>query len=105
MTNSPDSWYFWSLGHKDADFITLMEDVTVRYNGSWKYILERRSVAHDRELQSALAKMENQGGVMCTEGMVSFATTHFVFLENFPHVYDERCIGVFCEDMWPTVRR
>ena len=26
----------WALGHKDADIITLMEDGSVRYNGSWK---------------------------------------------------------------------
>ena len=26
----------WSLGHKDADIIIIMEDGNVRYNGSWK---------------------------------------------------------------------
>ena len=55
----------------------------MRCNGSWKYSPEGRSVANDRELQSALAKMKNQGGVMCTEGMVSFATTHLYFWKNF----------------------
>ena len=48
----------WSLGHEDADVITLMEDGNVRYNGSWKFSPEGHSVANDHELQSALAKME-----------------------------------------------
>ena len=74
----------WSLGHKDADVITLMEDVSVSYNGSWKCCPEGRSVANERELQSALAKMKDQGGVMCTEGMVSSTTTHFYILGKFP---------------------
>ena len=59
-----------SLGHKDADVITLMEDGNVRYNGSWKYSPEGRSIANDHELQSALAKMKNtkpkvQGCLAC----------------------------------------
>ena len=49
----------WSLGHKDADVITLVEDGNVRYNGSWKYSPQGHSVANDHELQSALGKMKN----------------------------------------------
>ena len=48
----------WSLGHKDPDIITLMEDENVRYNGSWKYSPEGRSAGKDHELQSALAQMK-----------------------------------------------
>ena len=46
----------WALGQKDADIITLMEDGSVRYNGSWKYSHERRSETNDRELQDALGR-------------------------------------------------
>ena len=49
----------WALGHKDADIITLMEDGSVRYNGSWKYSPERRSETNDRELQDALKLIKN----------------------------------------------
>ena len=42
----------------DADVITLMEDGSVRYNGSWKYSREGRSVANDHEFQNALGKMK-----------------------------------------------
>ena len=49
----------WSPGHKDADIITLMEDGSVRYNGSWKYSPEGRSAENDCELQSAPEKMRN----------------------------------------------
>ena len=33
----------WTLGHKDVDIITFMEDGSVRYNGLWKYSPEGRS--------------------------------------------------------------
>ena len=64
----------WALGHKDADIITLMEDGSVRYNCSWKYSPEGRSVANDHELPSALAKMKNtkpkvQGCLACAHGI------------------------------------
>ena len=36
MTKHPKFLVGWSLGHKDADVITLMEDGNVSYNGSWK---------------------------------------------------------------------
>ena len=48
----------WSLGHKDADVITLVEDGNVRHNGSWKYSPQGHSVANDHELQSALGEDE-----------------------------------------------
>ena len=48
----------WPLGHKDADIITLMEDGSVCYDGSWKYSPEGRSDANVHEHQSALAKMK-----------------------------------------------
>ena len=50
----------WALGHKDVDIITLMEDGSVRYNGSWKYRPEGRSDANDHELQNALGKLKNE---------------------------------------------
>ena len=64
----------WSLGHKDADIITLMEDGSVRYNVSWTYSPEGRSAENDHELQSALAKMKNtkpklQGCFACEHGI------------------------------------
>ena len=64
----------WALGHNDADIITLMEDGSVRYNGSWKYGPEGRSHANDHELQSALAKMKTtkpkvQGCSACERGI------------------------------------
>ena len=46
------------FGHKDADIVTLMEDGSVRYDGSWKYSPEGRSDAKVHEHQSALAKMK-----------------------------------------------
>ena len=46
----------WALGHKDADIITLMEDGSVRYNGSWKYSPEGHSDANVHELQSAITR-------------------------------------------------
>ena len=48
----------WALGHKDADIITLMEDGSVWFHGSWKYSPEGRNAANDHELQNALAKMK-----------------------------------------------
>ena len=72
----------WSLGHKDADISTHMEDGNVRYNGSWKYSPERRSTEKDHELQSALAKMKTtkpkvQGCVVCEQGInVSLGRKH-----------------------------
>ena len=64
----------WALGHKDADIINLMEDGSVRYNGSWKYSPEGRSDANVHELQSALTKMKNtkpkvQGCLACEHGI------------------------------------
>ena len=58
----------WALGHKDADIITLMEDGSVRYNGS-----KGRTDANVHELKSALAKMKNtkpkvQGCLACEHG-------------------------------------
>ena len=41
MTNSPDCLVGRPLGHKDADIVTLMEDGSVRYDGSWTYSPER----------------------------------------------------------------
>ena len=49
----------WALGHKGADIVTLMEDGSVRYNGSWKYSPEGDMDANVHELQSALMKMKN----------------------------------------------
>ena len=49
-----------ALGHKDTDIITLMQDGSVRYNGSWKCSLEGCSVANDHELQNALGKKKTQ---------------------------------------------
>ena len=72
----------WSLGHRDADIITLMEDGSVRFNGSWKYSPERRNAEHVHELQSALAKMKNtkpkvQGCLECAHGInVSLGRKH-----------------------------
>ena len=54
----PRFLFGWALGHKDADIITLMEDASVRYNGSWKYSPEGRTVANDHELQNALGRMK-----------------------------------------------
>ena len=61
-------------GHKDADIINLMEDGSVRYNGSWQYSPERRNDANVHELQSALAKMKNtkpkvQSCLACEHGI------------------------------------
>ena len=53
-TNNPD---FWSVGHL---VITLMENGSVRYNGSSKYSPEGRRVANDHELQNVLGKMKTQ---------------------------------------------
>ena len=59
-----------------------MDDGSVRYNGSWKYSPERRSVANDRELQNALGKMKNtkpevQGCLACERGInVSLVRKH-----------------------------
>ena len=55
----------WALGHMDADVITLMEDGSVRYHGSWKYSREGRSVANDQEFQNALTKMKNHQNQRC----------------------------------------
>ena len=49
----------WAHGHKDADIITLMEDGSVRYNGSWKYSAEGRSETSEHELQDDLKLMTN----------------------------------------------
>ena len=54
MTNSPD---LWSVGH--ADIITLMEDGSVRHNGSWKYRPEGRNDANVHELHRALTNLKN----------------------------------------------
>ena len=72
----------WALGHKDADIVSLMEDGSVRYNGSWKYSPEGRSVANDHELRIALAKMKNtkpkvRGCLACEHGVnVKFGRKH-----------------------------
>ena len=69
----------WSLGHKDPDIITLMEDENVRYNGSWKYSPKGRSARKDHEFQSALAKMNKhvQGCLACEHGInVSLGRNH-----------------------------
>ena len=50
----------WALGHKDADTITLIEDGSVRYNDSWKYSPEGRSVANVHELQTALGERKTR---------------------------------------------
>ena len=56
MTNSPGFLVGRPLGHKDA--VTLMEDGSVRYDGSSAYSPETRSDANVHEHQSALAKMK-----------------------------------------------
>ena len=72
----------WSLGHRDADILTLMEDGSVRYNGSWKYSPDGRNVANDHALENALAKMKNttrkvQGCQACGHGInVSLSRKH-----------------------------
>ena len=72
----------WALGHKDADIITLMEDGSVLYNGSWKNSPEGRSDANVHELQSALTNMKNtkpkvQGCLACEYGInVSLGRRH-----------------------------
>ena len=52
------------LGHKDADIVTLMEDGSVRYDGSWNSP-EGRSDANVHEHQSALAKMKKTRNQRC----------------------------------------
>ena len=73
------------LGHKDADIVTLMEDGSVRYDGSWKYSPEGRSDANVHEHQSALAKMKKtrnqrcQGCLACEHGItVNLGRKHTV---------------------------
>ena len=46
----------WALGHKNADIITPMEDGSVRYNSSWKY------------MQTSM-KPKVQGCLACEHGM------------------------------------
>ena len=63
-----------ALGHKDADIITVVEDGSVRYNGSWRYSPQGRSVASGHELQNALGKMKSQktkvqGCLACEHGV------------------------------------
>ena len=49
----------WSLGHHDADIITLMQDGSGRYNGSWKYSPAHNSTEKDIELKGAMSKLWN----------------------------------------------
>ena len=51
----------WPLGHKNADVITLMDDGSVRYNGSWKYSPEGRSVANDHRRKTPVMKRDTTG--------------------------------------------
>ena len=50
MRNSPRFLVGWAHGHKD---IALVEDGSVRCNGSWKYSPERRNDANVHELQES----------------------------------------------------
>ena len=47
----------WALGHKDADIITLMEDGSVGYKGSWKFSPKGRALMENTKpkVQGCLA--------------------------------------------------